>query len=611
MIPYGTLLTVEITGFTSDGDGLAHWQGQEVRVFGALPGETVKAEFRRQKRQYMFAETIEALVASPRRVKPACRYFGVCTGCQWQHVDYTYQLELKTERVREAIGAVGLDRAIVRQTLGAANPFNYRNHARFSVGREGKVGFVHRETRRLVQVDSCLIMDPWINRTLSTLQGRCLRMTQMSIRYGTHTAQWLIQPELNIAGDCPASGQSYYEEKFLGHIFRISSPSFFQVNHAQAEKLVAVVLGHLQPKGTETVVDAYAGVGTFAVVLAPYVARAVAVEESASAIKDARQNVSGLANVELVQSKVEDALALFSPAPDAVILDPPRAGCHPDVLAALGRFAPMKVVYVSCDPETLARDMAVMCHSGFRPVEVQPVDMFPQTHRTECVALLEHEGGTDTSKPRALVLASASSRRIKLLSCLGVSFTAVSPQVNESLAMSDVATVGEKAERSALAKASWAMEHTPADVVVAGDTMVVDEGKVLGKPADAVEAASMLRRLRGKTHQVVTGLAVLRRDGWTRISHVTAVVAMRPYSDAEIEAYVASGDSLDKAGAYGIQSRPFTPVQGVSGCYLNVVGLPLCELARLLGEAGTGLPTTYECLPEECQNCPLLTLAIG
>ncbi|HLC23889.1 MAG TPA: TRAM domain-containing protein, partial [Dehalococcoidia bacterium] len=114
MIPYGTLLTVEITGFTSDGDGLAHWQGQEVRVFGALPGETVKAELRRQKRQYMFAETIEPLVASPRRVKPACRYFGACTGCQWQHVDYTYQLELKTERVREAVGAVGLDRAIVR-----------------------------------------------------------------------------------------------------------------------------------------------------------------------------------------------------------------------------------------------------------------------------------------------------------------------------------------------------------------------------------------------------------------------------------------------------------------------------------------------------------------
>ena len=309
--------------------------------------------------------------------------------------------------------------------------------------------------------------------------------------------------------------------------------------------------------------------------------------------------MAGLANVELVQSKVEDALTLFSPAPDVVILVPPRAGCHPDVLATLGRFAPMKVVYVSCDPETLARDMAVMCHNGFRAVEVQPVDMFPQTHRTECVALLEHEGGTDTPKPRALVLASASSRRIKLLYCLGVPFAAVSPQVSESLAMSDVATVGVKTERSALAKASWAMEHKPADVVVAGDTMVVDEGEVLGKPVDAVEAASMLPGFVAR-HQVVTGLAVLRRDGWTRTSHVTAVVAMRPYSDAEIKPTWLQG-TLDKAGAYGIQSRPFTPAQGVSG----VISMwSACLYANWPGclAGGTGLSATYECLPEECQS---------
>ena len=318
--------------------------------------------------------------------------------------------------------------------------------------------------------------------------------------------------------------------------------------------------------------------------------------------------MAGLANVELVQSKVEDALTLFSPAPDVVILVPPRAGCHPDVLATLGRFAPMKVVYVSCDPETLARDMAVMCHNGFRAVEVQPVDMFPQTHRTECVALLEHEGGTDTPKPRALVLASASSRRIKLLYCLGVPFAAVSPQVSESLAMSDVATVGVKTERSALAKASWAMEHKPADVVVAGDTMVVDEGEVLGKPVDAVEAASMLPGFVAR-HQVVTGLAVLRRDGWTRTSHVTAVVAMRPYSDAEIEAYVASGDSGQGRGIWNTE-QAVHPGAGRIGCYLNVVGLPLCELARLLGRRNRtfgDLRMPAGGMPE----CPLLTLPVG
>lgn len=389
MVEPGAVVGLDITGFTADGDGLAFLEGQEIRVFGALPGESLTAEITLRKRKYLFAEVKGLSVASPRRVEPACEYFAFCTGCQWQHLDYSFQLEMKTDKVRKALQDNGLEAVLVRPALGADNPWHYRNHARFTVWRDGSVGYVHRETRRLIAIESCMIMHPWINGTLSMLQGKCRNMTQMSVRYGVNSGQWLIQPKLEIPGVDLASGQSHYEEVFCGHTVRISSPSFFQVNNVQAEKLVSTVLHYVVPTGCETVVDAYTGVGTFAIALSEHVAVAVAIEESYSAIKDAQANLSGLSNVKLIQSKVEDALAEFPVAPDAVILDPPRSGCHQSVLKAMGICAPKKLVYVSCDPETLARDMAVLCRNGFDAVEVQPIDMFPQTHRVECVAFLE------------------------------------------------------------------------------------------------------------------------------------------------------------------------------------------------------------------------------
>lgn len=204
---------------------------------------------------------------------------------------------------------------------------------------------------------------------------------------------------------------------------------------------------------------------------------------------------------------------------------------------------------------------------------------------------------------RRVLLASSSPRRIELFSCLGLTFDWVRPQVNELEAAKAAATTREIAERSALAKAKWAMEDCSADIVVSADTIVVLRGEVLGKPADGAEAVSMLKRLRGRRHQVVTGLAVLDSNGGIVNTHVTASVTMRRYSDSEIEAYVATGDPLDKAGAYGIQNVEFHPAAKVSGCYLSVVGLPLCELARLLACAGYGLPGVRS-WPDACTRCP-------
>ena len=202
-------------------------------------------------------------------------------------------------------------------------------------------------------------------------------------------AKWLIQPTLQSLDISIDSGQSHYEDELLGRRFRIASPSFFQVNNRQAARLVELVRERLRLAGGEMLVDAYAGVGTFAALLSPSVGRVIAIEESAAAIRDAEVNVAGLDNVALVKGRTEEVLAGLTEAPDAVILDPPRAGCHPDALKALAELAPSRVVYVSCDPATLARDLRLLCQGPFELREVQPIDMFPHTYHIEAVATLE------------------------------------------------------------------------------------------------------------------------------------------------------------------------------------------------------------------------------
>ncbi|MCY4529796.1 MAG: 23S rRNA (uracil(1939)-C(5))-methyltransferase RlmD [Chloroflexi bacterium] len=247
---------------------------------------------------------------------------------------------------------------------------------------------MNRITRRFVQTDECMLMTPGINRLADDLKGRARETSQLSIRYGVNTDEWLIQPKLK-SEDIPLeSGQSHYTERLLGHTFRIASPSFFQVNTEQAERLAELVGETLGLAGEEVVVDAYAGVGTFAILLADKAKRVMAIEESAAAIRDAAANASGIDNVEFIEGKTEDVFDSMQVRPDAVILDPSRSGCHPTVLESLIRLAPERTVYVSCDPGALARDLDVLVQGGLRVESVRPIDMFPQTHHVETVALL-------------------------------------------------------------------------------------------------------------------------------------------------------------------------------------------------------------------------------
>jgi len=382
-------LTLKLDDVGRLGEVKAQHDGRPLFVFGGIPGEEVVAEVIRQHRRYTAARVIEVTEASAQRVAPPCPYFGPCTGCQWQHIRYDHQLELKLKRVREAMAHVGrMVDAPVTPVVPAPEPLGYRNHARFTVGPGGTLGFVNRESRRFVPIQKCLLMHPWINQTLAQLQSHCGETTQLSIRYGVNTGQWLIQPTLRAPQVEVVSGQKHYEEALCGKRFQVSAASFFQVNHAQAERMVGLIQDRLALTGRELVVDAYAGVGTFAVLLAPLAARVIAIEESASAIQDARVNVTGVPNVELVQAKTEEVLGSLPQAPDALILDPPRSGCHPGALRAILLHPPQRLVYVSCNPETLARDLQALGHGPFTLEEVIPLDQFPQTHHVECLAHL-------------------------------------------------------------------------------------------------------------------------------------------------------------------------------------------------------------------------------
>ena len=251
---------------------------------------------------------------------------------------------------------------------------------------------MNADSRRFVRIDDCMIMDDQINETLTRLQGRLDRMTQFSIRVGTNTGDMIVQPLLPAEIQDVPSGRQKYIEKVRDATFQVAASSFFQVNTDQLSQVVDEIVEMLDLAHTDIVVDLYCGVGTFARLLAPFVDKVIGIEESASAVADARLNCADVDNVTLIEAKAELAaveLAESSQLVDVAIIDPPRIGCAPEALDALRKLAPRKIMMVSCNPTTMARDLDALCNGGFKLVSVRPVDMFPQTRHVESLALLE------------------------------------------------------------------------------------------------------------------------------------------------------------------------------------------------------------------------------
>lgn len=415
--------TVTLGALTREGDALAEItidgeDGQPTTrvlpVPAGLPGEVVTIAIEmpaprtgKRRRHYKPRPPriwiTEIHQPSPLRVEAVCPVFGICGGCQLQHMQYAAQLEWKRAVVDQLLREIGqFADPPVRETVTCDNPWQYRNHMRFSVNRDGQPGLTARGTHRVLPLAACPIAHERINRALSVLSRLPNARPQLLIRCGAATGQMLIQPAPGeeALAQLRAEGLDIHsdtmEEQLGGQTFRIRPSSFFQTNTAQAEKMARMVIdglfaGNAINRPISSIIDAYCGVGTFSLLLAQHTGRVIAIEESPSAITDAQWNLRDASNVEIMKGKVEDILPSLSGQIDGLVIDPPRAGCQRSVLDALAQHPATRVIYVSCDPATLARDLHILCHihAAYRLLSVQPLDMFPHTTHIECVTVLE------------------------------------------------------------------------------------------------------------------------------------------------------------------------------------------------------------------------------
>ena len=401
-------ITVRLDNLAHGGEAMGRYEGQPILVPLGIPGELVRVVVEEKRRRFWRGRITEVLEPSPERVRPPCKYFGLCGGCQWQHIDYAAQVRWKQRLVEDQLRRIGRQGgAQVSAVLGMEEPWAYRNHIQLVADDAGGLGFQALRSHDVVAVDACWITHPMIDDLWRALDIEGWRADGVALRAGVETGEGLVVFEGDddlpeVAIDAPVSclyrsrdghmevlvGDDHYHERLGGRTFRVSADSFFQVNTAQAERLVEVALCYLALSGGETLLDVYCGVGTFALTVGRDAGRVVAVEEAPSAVADARANASGNETVTVIEGRAEEVLPTLDLRADAAIADPPRAGCAPEVLRAIAETGAGRIVYVSCDVATLARDVARLAELGYALRAVQPVDMFPQTSHVECVALI-------------------------------------------------------------------------------------------------------------------------------------------------------------------------------------------------------------------------------
>jgi 23S rRNA (uracil1939-C5)-methyltransferase len=386
------------------GDAVGELDGKTVFVPLGIPGETVLAHIIKEHQRYAMAQLDEVLEPSPQRVIPRCPHFGQCGGCQWQHIAYPLQLELKQKIVNTQLQRVGkLTDTHVLSVLGMDDPWAYRNNVQYALDANGQLGFRALRSHDIIPISECWIAHPMLEELAGAFDLDDTDLQGLTLRVGAATGEQLIifegdsVPEIEV--DFPVSclyqspegdvivlaGDSHYHEQLNHRLWQVSGPSFFQVNTLQAEKLVKAVSGVLQDADIDNLIDAYCGVGTFALSLALRAKRVIGIEESPWAVRDAEANRLPGQKVEFCTGSTERILGSVVSADSVVILDPPRTGCKPEVLQALAHKHVRQVIYVSCDPATLARDLALLVNSGYRLDAIQPIDMFPQTYHVECV----------------------------------------------------------------------------------------------------------------------------------------------------------------------------------------------------------------------------------
>jgi 23S rRNA (uracil1939-C5)-methyltransferase len=437
-VPDSLTLTIESLAF--GGDAVAHTDdGRTVFVPGACPGDSVSVEVVADHGRYLRARVTEVLDASMERRTPPCPYFGECGGCQWQHVSHAAQIDAKRRAVADSLQRIGgIEDPCVGEVVAAGQAYGYRNRTELTVGADARGGLVlglaAAGTDRTVPIDRCMLMPDRVRSHPKALagalrflsRGRPLSLLRVAVRAAANTpdvsvdlwaetgpfprsavartlssaARFETLTRVLVKGPVKArevsgvevlAGKGHLRERLAGSDYRVSAPSFFQVNTAVAERLVAHVLEEAGASGDDVVFDVYAGVGTFTLPLAAASREVVAVESSGHAIRDLRANLesAGL-DAEIAPGDAARALAEAGRA-DLAVVDPPRGGIAAEAVDALASCGPRRIVYVSCDPTTLARDAVRLRTRGYAFVRATPVDMFPQTYHVETVAVFDRD----------------------------------------------------------------------------------------------------------------------------------------------------------------------------------------------------------------------------
>ena len=435
-----------IDGYSSEGLGIARIDGQVVFVHGAVRGETCDVLVMKVLKNAAFGKIAALVEPSPARRTPDCPYYGRCGGCDFRHMSYEEELWAKRARVQDALTRIGGAEVTVEEILGAEQPLHYRNKSIYPISPAGEVGFYRARSHQVVNVEHCLIQKPEADALAQALRDYIARFRVAS--YDEATGQGLLR-HLYVRTSCAGEslvcllvngrslpheeelvamlraaapkicgvvlgentrrgnailgdryrtlwGRDYLTDTLCGLELRLSVPSFYQVNHDQAQRLYEKALEYAGLTGRELAVDLYCGAGTITQVLARRARHVIGGEIVPEAIRDAEESArrNGVGNVEFLcgdASRLAAELRQRGLRPDVICVDPPRKGLAPDVVEAAASMEPERIVYVSCDPATLARDVARFAPLGYRPVRACAVDLFSGTANVETVVLLSHK----------------------------------------------------------------------------------------------------------------------------------------------------------------------------------------------------------------------------
>ncbi|MBC2069166.1 23S rRNA (uracil(1939)-C(5))-methyltransferase RlmD [Listeria booriae] len=443
-------LDVVFEDLTHDGNAVAKIDGYPIFVPHGLPDEIAQIKVLKTNKNYGFGKIIELTKESADRVTPPCLVYLQCGGCQLQHLSYDGQLRMKQKQVAQVMKRIGKQDVEVLPTLGMENPWNYRNKAQVPVGFvNGRLvaGFYQQRSHQIIDMNTCLIQQEENNEVIQTARAIFAKyhvepydettrkgvLRHLMTRFATTTGELMLVivttklnfpnkaeilaelqqsiPELTslvqnvntantnvIFGEQTVvlAGREYIMDTIHGISFAISARSFYQVNPEQTEILYAEALKLAGLTGEETVIDAYCGIGSISLCLAKEAKHVYGVEIVPQAIEDARANakLNKMDNVTFAVGKAEEVIPDWFKQgikADVLVVDPPRKGCDDALLQTILKMKPKRVVYVSCNPATLARDMLVLTEGGYEAKMVQPVDMFPQTTHVECVTVLERK----------------------------------------------------------------------------------------------------------------------------------------------------------------------------------------------------------------------------